>query len=81
MTVSATNIGVGDHAGSADTAVMVSADTGSASMAMQIQLCETDAASVCITPLGPDPIDTVISDTPSFFAVFVTDQTGAQVCL
>ncbi len=82
MTASAINIGIGDAPGSADTAVTVSADTGAAALPLLLQLCETDAASTCITPLGTDPINTVIGDTPSFFALFVTDQSdGAGVAL
>ncbi len=82
MTASAINIGVGDVGGSADTAVRVSADTGAAALPLLVQICETDAVSACITPLGPDPIDTVIGDTPSFFAMFISDQSdGTGVAL
>jgi Bacterial Ig domain/FG-GAP repeat/Bacterial cadherin-like domain len=76
MTASAINIGVGDAAGSADTAVTVSVDNGAASLPLLLQLCELDAGSLCITPLGEDPVSTIIGDNASFFAVFVTDQSG-----
>ncbi len=82
MTASAINIGAGDAVGSADAAVIVSADTGAAALSLLIQFCETNAASVCITTLGTDPVSTVIGDSPGFFAVFVTDQTsGAGISL
>ncbi len=76
MTISATNIGAGDNPGSADTAVTVSVDTGNASLPLFLLLCQTNALSTCITPLGSGDINTVIGDTPSYFAVFAADQSG-----
>ena len=81
MTASATNIGAGDAAGSQDAAVTVSADTGAAALPLLLQVCETDAASTCITPLGTGPVSTVIGSGPSFFAVFVTDQSSTGIPL
>jgi len=75
MTVTASNIGRGDVAGSKEAAVTVSVDTGSASLALEVQFCETNAASVCITSLGTGNINTKIDDTPHYFAVFVADKT------
>jgi 6-phosphogluconolactonase (cycloisomerase 2 family) len=82
MTASAINIGAGDVVGSADVAMTVSIDTGAAALPLLIQLCETNASSTCITPLGTAPVSTTIGDSASFFAVFVTDQSdGAGIAL
>jgi Subtilase family len=78
MTASAINIGAGDAAGSADAAMSVSVDTGAAALSVEPQLCETDASSACITTLGTAPVSTVIGASPSFFAVFVSDQSGGN---
>jgi hypothetical protein len=81
MTASATNIGIGDASGSADTAVVVSLDTGDATLPLLLQLCETDAASQCLpaSPLGTGPVNTTISNSASFFAVFISDQSTQGV--
>ncbi len=73
MTASALNIGTGDAPGSKDTAVTVTVDTGAASLPLLLQICELDASSACITPLGSE-VSTIIGANPGFFAVFVTDQ-------
>lgn len=43
----------------------------------------SDAASVCLpsSPLGTDPVSTTIGAGPSFFAVFVTDQSANGIPL
>ncbi|PHS22826.1 MAG: hypothetical protein COA84_12170 [Robiginitomaculum sp.] len=81
MTMAAINIGVGDAGGSSDAAVTVSVDTGAASLPVLLQLCETDAAGACFDPLGTGPVDSVIGAGPSFFAVFVTDQSTNGIAL
>ncbi|MDQ7078544.1 MAG: hypothetical protein Q9M45_12075 [Robiginitomaculum sp.] len=83
MTASAINIGAGDTAGSSDAAVSVSVDTGAVQLPLLLQICQTDAASVCLpsSPLGPGPVSTVIGSAPAFFAVFVTDQSANGVPL
>jgi hypothetical protein len=78
LTASAVNIGEGDAAGSKDAAVIVSLDTGNTTLPVLLQLCETDNVLVCLpsSPLGTDPVSTSIGDTPSFFAVFDSDQSN-----
>ncbi len=81
MTISATNIGAGDENGSANATVSVSVDTGAAALPLGLQICETDIASACITPLGSTPVDTIIGSGPNFFAIFLTDQSTNGVAL
>ncbi len=81
LTASATNIGAGDAPGSSDVAVTVSVDTGNASLPVLAQLCETDALGACITTLGTGDVSTTIGSGPSFFAVFITDQSGSGIPL
>jgi len=80
MTASATNIGVGDVDESKDVAVTVSVDTGDASLPVLLQMCETNAISVCLGPLALS-VDTTIGSGPSFFAIFVTDQSSSGIPL
>ncbi|MBL4597163.1 MAG: choice-of-anchor D domain-containing protein, partial [Robiginitomaculum sp.] len=80
MTVSAINIGAGDTAGSSDAAITVSVDTGAAALPVLLQLCETDAASACTTPFSTS-LNSIIGADPSFFAVFVTDQSANGIAL
>ena len=84
MTVSATNIGAGDTGGSSDAAMEVSliarnTNTG-ATLPLTVQICETDALSVCTSALGSF-VNSVIGSGPSFFAVFVSDQTSGGIPL
>ncbi|VAV95608.1 FIG01023050: hypothetical protein [hydrothermal vent metagenome] len=84
MTASAINIGAGDAAGSKDATVVVTADTGSATLGVLLQWCETDIVSKCINPAvaASTPINTIIGDTAKLFAVFAFDQTsGAGIPL
>ncbi|VAV88052.1 FIG01023050: hypothetical protein [hydrothermal vent metagenome] len=81
MSASATNIGVGDVAGSQDAAITVSVDDGGANLSLLYQLCETDAAANCITPLGTGDVNTTIGSGPSFFAVFISDQSSGGIPL
>jgi len=80
MTASAINIGVGDVAGSSDAAITVSVDTGNQALPLDLQLCETDAQSICTSALGAS-VSTVIGSTPKFFAMFVTDQSNGTIAL
>jgi len=80
MSTSAINIGVGDGAGSKDAAVVVTADTQATGALLQ--WCEIDSNANCITPLGSNPVNTIIGETAKFFAVFAFDQTnGAGIAL
>jgi glycosylphosphatidylinositol phospholipase D len=81
MSVSATNIGVGDAAGSQDAAITVSVDDGGANLPLLYQICETDAAGTCNNPPASADIVTTIGAGPSFFGVFVFDQTTGGVSL
>ena len=83
MTASAINIGAGDAAGSQDAAVSVSVDFGAVSQLLGLQMCETDAASQCLpgSPLGPGPVNAVIGNSASFFAIFVFDQASGGIPL
>jgi hypothetical protein len=80
MSVSATNIGVGDTAGSADAAITVSVDDGPADLNLLFQVCETDALGTCTSALGSS-VATTIGAGPSFFAVFVSDQSSGGIAL
>ncbi len=80
MTISAINIGSGDSTGSQDAAVTVSVDTGNAALPLNLKLCQTDANSICTSALGPS-VDTVIGNSPAFFAVFVDDRSSAGIPL
>ncbi|VAV93348.1 FIG01023050: hypothetical protein, partial [hydrothermal vent metagenome] len=50
MSASAVNIGAGDALGSADAAVVVTADTGSVALNVVLLWCETDSNAICINP-------------------------------
>ena len=80
MSVSTINIGVGDTGGSADAAITVSVDTGDAVLPLLLQVCEINAASICISALGPN-VSTTIGDSARFFAVFVFDRDSGSIAL
>jgi len=80
MTVSVINIGAGDTEGSDDATITTSVDTGATALPLLLQICETDELSNCITPLSTSITDT-IGSVPSFFAVFVTDQSAGGIPL
>ena len=81
MSVSATNIGAGDAAGSSDAAMTVSVESGNSTLPLLLQLCETDAAGQCMQPPGPGPLAATIGSGVSFFGVFATDQQGQSLAL
>ncbi|MCF6292798.1 MAG: choice-of-anchor D domain-containing protein, partial [Robiginitomaculum sp.] len=80
MTVSVINIGAGDTEVSDDATITTSVDTGAAALPLLLQICETNSVSVCVTPLATSITDT-IGSVPSFFAVFVTDQSTGGIAL
>lgn len=71
MSIAALNNGVGDGStGNADEAsVKVSVDTGSASLPVNLFICETDNTGACTTPLTPS-VNSVIGSGASTYAVF-----------
>jgi 6-phosphogluconolactonase (cycloisomerase 2 family) len=75
MTAAATNIGVGDGSASANEITMTTTvDTGSASLPVNVEICQIDqATAACLTPRGPSVTLVVAQNTPVFFAVFVRD--------
>jgi FG-GAP repeat len=84
MTVSATNIGAGDAGGSSDAAMevfLIARNTATGlTLPLTVQICETDALSVCTSALGSF-VNSVIGSGPSFFAVFVSDQASGGIPL
>ncbi|VAV96706.1 hypothetical protein MNBD_ALPHA06-399 [hydrothermal vent metagenome] len=84
MSASAVNIGAGDALGSADAAVVVTADTGSVALNVVLLWCETDSNAICINPAvaASTAINTIIGDAAKTFSVFAFDQTsGAGIPL
>ena len=81
MSVSATNIGVGDIAGSSNAEISVSVDSGGVSLPLFFQICETDIAGTCLAPPSSTAIVSTIGSGVSFFAVFVSDQGSNGISL
>lgn len=75
MTAAAVNIGIGDGSGAAgEVALTTTVDTGAAVLPLSLEICQIDAASICITPRSSRGITTTMSGSaPLFFAVFARD--------
>ena len=77
MTAAVVNIGVGDgSAGANEVTLTTTVDTGSAVLPLSLEICQINAASICITPRGPSVTSVMPANTPLFFAVFVRDTSG-----
>jgi len=75
MTAAAVNVGVGDGSGAAgEVTLTTTVDTGAASLPLNLELCQIDAASICITRRSSSGVtSTMTGSDPLFFAVFVRD--------
>ncbi|QNL18864.1 hypothetical protein HXX25_05595 [Hyphobacterium sp. CCMP332] len=74
MTAAAVNVGIGDGSGAAgEVTLTTTVDTGAASLPLNLEICQINAASVCITPRSSSITSTMTGSDPLFFAVFVRD--------
>ena len=79
MTAAAINIGAGDgSAGAGEVTLSTSVDTGSAVLPLSLELCQVNAASICITPRGSSVSSTMPANTPLYFAVFARDTSAGS---
>lgn len=78
MTAAVVNIGAGDgSAGASGITLTTTADTGSASLPVTIEICQINEAAQCITPRGPSVTTANLGrNEPAFFAAFVRDNSG-----
>ncbi|WP_343165236.1 MULTISPECIES: beta strand repeat-containing protein [Hyphobacterium] len=81
MTASVVNIGASDgSAGAGEVTLTARADTGPAVLPLSLEICQTDALSVCQTPRGISATAVAAANTPIFFAVFARDSSdGAGI--
>ncbi|WP_394694291.1 beta strand repeat-containing protein [Hyphobacterium sp.] len=75
MTAAAVNVGIGDASGAAgEVTLTTTVDTGAASLPLNLEICQINAASICITPRSSDSITSIMTGSdPLFFAAFVRD--------
>ena len=74
MTAAAVNIGIGDGSAGPDQVTLeVTADTGEASLPVELEICQIDIGSVCISPRAESVTTLMDQNDPLYFAVFVRD--------
>jgi Subtilase family len=80
MSAAALNIGSGDGSGNADQAtITMSADTGSATLPVTIQVCETGTNGACLAARSSSVTSVFNGTTARTFAVFVRINEGAFI--
>ncbi|WBQ11617.1 Ig-like domain-containing protein [Hyphomonadaceae bacterium ML37] len=80
MSAAAVNIGAGDGSGApGEATITVFTDTGSASLPLTIQVCETGPAGGCLAPRSDDVTTVFEQNEAKFFAVFVRVANDAGV--